>query len=336
MLSDIKEELLNSPEVIQNVLEYFGYANIKIHNNKYMSFGRDADSSAKSIVIRLENNQYLYVIDYPRNINKDFFSYIMEQRGVTFKDIISVVNSELGISDYSYFYEKKKKAFGGFYNKIKRPTESSPPKTYDISVLGKYEKVANEMFLRDHISLRAQKFFDIRFDVENDGVVIPVLDQFGSLMGIKERVNHPVEEGEQKYWYPLPCQCSKTLYGYALNYNYLTESKVLIFEAEKSVMQCYSFGYRNAVGLGSGSISRNQIKMLYEAKPREVIFLHDVGYEMESILKNVTMYKRFGRFSDTLVGYWDWQKSGYKEKYSPSDLGKSELERILKEEIEYI
>lgn len=334
MLADIKEELLKSPEAIRNVLVYFGYANIKIYN-KYMSFGRDLDSSAKSIVIRLINNKYLYVTDYPRNINKDFFSYIIEQRGVTFKDVIDVVNKELGISDYSLFNEKRK-AFGGFYNKIKKQTSVTPPKTYDISVLDKYEKIGNKRFLDDNISLQAQKFFDIRFDTENDGIVIPVLDQFGNLMGAKERVNHEIDDGEQKYWYPIPCQCSKTLYGYALNYKHLAEGIVLIFEAEKSVMQCYSYGIHNAVALGSGSISKNQVKMLYELQPQEVLFLHDVGYEMVSILKNIDIYKKFGRFSETKTGFWDWEKSQYTEKYSPSDLGKEELERILKEEIIYI
>ena len=335
MLAKIKEDLLNSPETIQRILEHFGYANIKIHDN-YMSFGRDEQSSAKSIVIRLKNNQYLYVMDYPRNISKDFFSYIIEQRGVTFKDVISVVNQELGITDYSYYYEPKHKSFGGFYSKVKKPTSVSPPKIYPDTELDKYDAVGNIRFLRDHISLDAQKFFGLRFDIENDAVVIPILDQFGNLMGIKERANFEVEDGALKYWYPLGCQASKTLYGYAQNYNYLTNNKVLIFEAEKSVMQCYTYGYRNAVALGSGSISRTQVRMLYEVQPSEVLFLHDVGFEKEQIIRNAEMYKNFGRFSETKVGYWNWEKSGYTEKYSPSDLGKKEFERILKEEIEYI
>jgi len=332
MLSNIKEELLSNPDSLMNVLEKFGYANIKNHG-KYMSFGRDQDSSAKSIVIKLENNKYLYVTDYPRNINKDLFSYIIEQRNVTFKDVITVVNNELGITDYSIFTQRKRQAFGGFYNKIKKETPCSPPTIYDYNILNKYAKIGNVMFLRDKISLESQRYFDLRFDVENDGIVIPILDQFGNLMAVKERVNHEVGPEEQKYWYVVPGQMSKTLYGYAQNYNYLTEGTVLVFEAEKSVMQCYSYGIRNAVALGSGSISRNQIKMLYEIQPERVIFLHDVGYEKESILKNVNLYKRFGRFSDTEVGYWDWERSGYTDKFSPSDLGKDELERILREEI---
>lgn len=334
MLSDIKEQLLSQPESLRNVLESFGYANIRIHD-KYISCGRDQLSSPKSIVIRRVNNKYLYVTDYARAINKDLFSYIIEQRNVTFKDVIAVVNNELGIDGYSAFYQKKRQAFGGFYSKVKKEIFISPPSIYDSAILNDYATVGNLMFLRDNISLASQRFFDIRFDINNDGVVIPIYDQFGSLMGVKERVNHEVEDGEQKYWYPYPCQMSKTLYGYAQNYNFLSEGTILIFEAEKSVMQCHSYGIRNAVALGSGSISQMQIKMLYEIQPEKVLFLHDVGYEKENILRNVSAYEKFGRFSETEVGYWDWEKSGYTKKYSPSDLGKKELERIINEEIVY-
>ena len=55
MLEDIKKELLNNPEKLKEVLEHFGYCNIVIRPT-YMQFGRDEESSKKSIVIKLENN----------------------------------------------------------------------------------------------------------------------------------------------------------------------------------------------------------------------------------------------------------------------------------------
>ena len=334
MLSDIKEELLKSPETIQRILEYFGYANIRIHSS-YMSFGRDQFSSAKSIVIRLENNKYLYVKDYARNINKDLFSYIMDQRSLSFKDVISVVNKELGITDYTTYFEKKC-AFNGFYTKVKKGTASEPPRIYDPSVLDAYPKVCNLRFLRDNISLQTQSFFDLRFDSENDGVVIPLYDPFGGIIALKERVNHEIEDGEQKYWYLLSGRASKSLYGFWQNYKYLNENRILLFESEKSVMQCHTFGIRNALALCSGSISKDQVRILYEVQPEEILFMHDVGFEKASIIRNIEMYQRFSRFSDTKIGYWDWTKSKYTEKFSPSDLGKNELERIINEEVIYV
>ena len=335
MIADVKEALLNSPDSICEVLNHFSYAHIKVRD-KYISFGRDQQSSPKSIVLWLVNNPYLYIKDYPRNINKDMFSYIIDQRGVTFRDVITIVNQSLGITDYNSYFYKPKKAFGGFYNKVKKETVITPPKIYDRCILDAYKQVGNLRFVKDHIDLMTQRYFNIMFDTYNDGIVIPIYDEFGSLIGVKERVNHEIGEDEQKYWYPYPCQMSKTLYGYSHNYNFLTENTVLIFEAEKSVMQCHSYGIRNAVALGSGSISRNQIKMLHEIQPERVIFLHDVGYERESIIRNINAYKNFSRFSETEVGYWDFTKGRYKDKYSPSDFGKDELNRILKEEIVFV
>ena len=75
MLEDIKKELLNNPEKLKDVLEHFGYCNIVIRPT-YMQFGRDEESSKKSIVIKLENNNWLYVHDYARNIQTDIFSYM--------------------------------------------------------------------------------------------------------------------------------------------------------------------------------------------------------------------------------------------------------------------
>lgn len=332
MLNNIKQELLKSPETIATILEHYGYVNIKIRPT-YMSFGRDIYSSPKSIVIQLENNDYLYVTDYARNLNCDFFSFIVKQRNVEFRDVLEITKQYLGITDY-YLNFQKKEPFGGFYSRIKcRNSEKTPPKIYDRSVLNKYPQVYNTRFLKDHISLYSQKFFDIRYDIENDGIVIPILDQTGQLMGIKERVNHEIEEDEQKYWYALPCRASKTLYAYSNNYQFLTDSTVLVFESEKSCMQCHSYGIRNCVALGSGSISKDQIKMIYELNPKKVLFLHDYGYDKEAILKNVNAFDSYLRFSDTKVGYWDWTQREGLDKVSPSDLGKAELKKIIRNEI---
>ena len=113
MLEDIKKELINHPEKLRNVLEHFGYCNIVVRP-KYIQFGRDEESSKKSIVIKLENNRYLYVHDYPKNIQQDLFTYIINQRHVEFGDVLNVVKSELGITDYYEFFNQRG-IFGGFY-----------------------------------------------------------------------------------------------------------------------------------------------------------------------------------------------------------------------------
>lgn len=334
MLEDVKKELLNHPDKLKDVLEYFGYCNIVIRE-KYMQFGRDEFSSKKSIVINLKENRFLYVHDYARNIQKDLFSYIMSQRHVEFVTVLNEVKKVLGITDYFDFFGKRG-IFGGFYERVRKKRSNSESKIYDESVLDQFVPVGNLRFLHDHISLNAQKFFEIGYDVESQGITIPIRNEFGQLMGVKERFNYEVEDGEIKYFYQSPCQMSNTLYGYSKNYEYLTGETVLIFEAEKSVMQCYAYGIRNCVALGSGSISRKQIQMLLELNPQKVIFMHDAGYKLEYIMRNIDFLKGYSRFVELKIGYWDFFEKGYTDKVSPSDMGKQKLDYILKNEIKMI
>lgn len=333
MLADIKKELINHPDKLKDVLEHFGYCNIVIRP-KYISFGRDEKSSKKSIVINLENNEYLYTIDYARNIRKDIFSYIIEQRKVEFIDVLNEVRHTLGITDYYDFFDNKG-IFGGFYEKI-RKRRTNKVNTYDDSILDCYVNCGNIRFLADNISLLSQKFFKIKYDVESQGIVIPIRNQFGQLMGVKERFNYDVPDGEMKYFYAVPCSMSQTLFGYSQNYEFLVDNTIYIFEAEKSCMQCYSYGIRNCVSLGSGSISIQQVKMLLELNPKRIIFLHDVGYGLENIMRNIDMVKNYSRFTEVELGYWSYFGRGYENKVSPSDLGKEWLENILQNEITMI
>lgn len=309
MLADIKKELINHPDKLKDVLEHFGYCNIVIRP-KYISFGRDEKSSKKSIVINLENNEYLYTIDYARNIRKDIFSYIIEQRKVEFIDVLNEVRHALGITDYYDFFDNKG-IFGGFYEKI-RKRRTNKVNTYDDSILDCYVNCGNIRFLADNISLLSQKFFKIKYDVESQGIVIPIRNQFGQLMGVKERFNYDVPDGEMKYFYAVPCSMSQTLFGYSQNYEFLVDNTIYIFEAEKSCMQCYSYGIRNCVSLGSGSISIQQVKMLLELNPKRIIFLHDVGYGLENIMRNIDMVKNYSRFTEVELGYWSYNIEDFK------------------------
>lgn len=335
MLEDIKKELLNNPEKIKEVLEHFGFRNIVIRNT-YMHFGRDDNpkSSPKSISIKLANNRFLYVHDYPKSVQRDFFSYIMEEKHVDFSDVLKEVKIALNISDY-YDHFERRGIFGGFYEKIYK-RNSGKNFTYDETILDEYEAFCNLRFLKDNISLEAQRYFGIRYDIESQGIVIPIYDQVGQIIGVKERFNYDVEDGEMKYFYSIPCSMSQTLYGYSHNYCFLTNDVVYIFEAEKSIMQCYTYGVRNCVALGSGTISKKQCQMILELNPKKVVFMHDAGFELESINRNIMMLKTYSRFSEMKIGYWNYFDKGYRDKVSPSDMGKDTLQHIIQNEIQMI
>ena len=155
----------------------------------------------------------------------------------------------------------------------------------------------------------------------------------GQLIGVKERFNYEISDGALKYFYSYPGRCSTTLFGYTQNYQYLVENTVFVGEAEKFVMQCYSYGYRNAVALMSGSLSVQQARLLVELHPTKVIFLHDQGYELDNIKRNVEVLHHYSKFAEFEIGYWDWTKSYYAPKVSATDMGKEKFEYIINNEI---
>ncbi len=330
MLSEIKKELIKQPKRIQEILEYFDFCNVEIHDS-YMNFGRNQEGSKKSIVIKLNNNDNVMVKDYPKNIYQDIFKYIIQSKKVTFNDVLNVIKSKLGISDYYDFFNNNT-VFGGFYDNIKKRS-SNYIKTYNNSILDNYKQCGNTRFLKDNISLLSQRQFKIGYDVESQSITIPIYNQLGDLMGVKARVNHEVEEGEQKYYYLVPCLMSQTLYGYSQNYERLSNSDIFLFEAEKSLLQCHSYDFYNAVALGSSSLSVAQIKMILELQPKRVIFMHDKGLEFETIQRNALLLYQYSKMFEIEIGYWNNDSEDIPEKASLSDLGRDRFEYGIKNEI---
>ncbi len=64
--------------------------------------------------------------------------------------------------------------------------------------------------------------------------------------------------------------------------------------------------------------------------------MHDTGYKMEYIMRNIEMVKNYSRFSEVEIGYWDWTKCNYPDKVSPSDMGEATFRYIIENEIKII
>ena len=335
MIDYIKSKLLEEPEKIRELLEKFDYHHISIKPS-YLSFGRSQDSSAKSITLYLKDNPNIIVKDWAINQAKDIFNYIVSNRSVSFKEVITVAKNILGIEGYVYQESTSRSVFGGFYSNIKNRSKQEL-QIYDESILDKYDNCGNERFLRDGISLEAQKYFGVGYDIESQSITIPIYDEIGNLVGVKCRRNCDVGEGEQKYWYDVPCQMSSCLYGYCQNYEYLEGADVIyVVEAEKGCMQAFSYGYKNFVALGSGSISRKQVQLLLQLNPKRIVLLHDFGYCEDSVFRNLKMIQGYSRMKQVELGYWDYFNKDYPNKVSATDMGSNELARILNEEIKYI
>ena len=330
MLQYIKDKFLKEPELIKTFLEHYDYHHIVIKQS-YITFARSADSSPKSITIYLQDNDALIVKDWARNLSADIFNYVIKEKGVSFKEVIQYAKTLVGIEGYYQKEEGSRKAFNGFYSKIKNRNKVNL-KIYDDSILDKYIPCGNRRFLNDGISLKAQRCFNIGYDAESQAISIPIYSEDGSLIGVKFRVNHEVEDGEQKYYYDVPCQMSCTLYGYAQNYQYLESNDVIIFEAEKSVLQSRTMKIYNTVALGSSSISKKQCQMILSLNPKRVIFCLDKGLDFEVLKRNMRALRVYGKMKEFDILYWK-PKDDVPDKSSPSDLGEKKFRKILEEDL---
>ena len=331
MLNKIKETLIEQPEKLIELLEYFSFEHIN-HRGSEIRFAR-SESGGANISIRLKNNPYCCVSDWSRGVSTDIISYIIQEKTVDFREVLNVTKKILNLSS-DWRPQHKKALFGGIYDGLSSRNSEIKLKTYDESVLNKYEKVGNLRFLRDSISLDAQRFFDIRFSVEDNSIILPLHNEFGDLVGAKARINDNPQEGESKYYYPLPTQVSQTLYGYSKNYGYLYGNDVIVVESEKSVMQGYTFGARNIVALGSSSVSEKQAKMLIQLQPKRIILAFDEGLAFEQIQRNADMIKSCYSMFETEIWYWDAdQDLDISSKSAPTDMGKEKFEEIIGEQL---
>lgn len=326
MIEYVKKELLNNPDKIKELLETYDYCFVKIHST-YITCSRNSKSSPKSIVIRLENNEGLLVHDYAKNVIKDIFAYISLMRNVSFKDIFNTCKKILGIRG-SYIATERHKAFGGFYEKITKQAKQII-ETIDDSALNKYKRCPNQRFYKDGISIEAQRYFGIGYDIENQAITIPIRNEAGNLIGVKARRNDDEIEGN-KYYYLIPTYMSQTLYGFSENYGYLTSGDVIVFESEKSCLQCFSFGVRNCVALGSSSLSKKQALLILSLFPKRIILAHDKSSDIDVIKVNAKTIMEYGRMREFKIYYVDMENdTDIPPKSSPSDLGVDKFNQIM-------
>ena len=331
MLSEIKEQLLEQPDAIIKILDYFDFAHIT-PSSREIRFARD-HKGGKNISIRLERNKCLYVSDWARAVSADIFSYILQEKGVTFREVIQKTKQVLNLND-DWRPKPKHQLFGGIYSNVICSNKEVRLKTYDEDILDQYEACGNLRFLRDGISLETQRFWDLIFSIECNSIILPIRNEYGDLVGAKARINWCPQEGESKYYYPIPVQMSQTLYGYSENYQYLYGNDVVIVESEKSVMQAWSFGVRNVVALGSNSLSEKQVKLLLQLQPRRIILAMDEGLPFEQIQRNADTIKNLCTMFTPEVWYWDSdQDLDIDLKSAPTDAGKDKYEEIMQEQL---
>ena len=284
-LIDIKKKLIESPDKIVDLLETYNFCHINPRQNE-IRFARD-EQGGQNISIRLQNNDFVNVNDFARSFRGDIFSYIIQERGTTFRDVLQQTKKILGLGD-DWRPQERRVLFGGIYERIYKQSEYTP-KTYDESILDQYQKFGNMLWLQDGISLEAQRFYDVCFDVTENAIVFPWRDCYGSIMALKSRHNGEPPEGMSKYYYPIGGNISASLFNYSQCYQHLYNNDVYIFESEKSCMKAWGWGIKNTLAIGSHSLSPAQCKLILQLQPKTIYLMLDSDLELSETKKNADL-----------------------------------------------
>ena len=322
--TEIKERLTKDVNLLIKILED-NFTNVKIYGEEIrMSFNED--SSPNGTVVYLSN---LYCRYFSKGLSGDIYMLLQEKRGQDFKSIHKYLNS---FFDDNIDLNKpvRKSLFGGFFEKYIGLKQNDI--IYKDSELNKYGLRGNIRFFEDNITFETQVKFQLGYDYQNHRITIPWRNMEGDLIGITSRNNNDLVDN-YKYLATLPFIKTNNLYGFYENYNnILSTKKVVIVEAEKSVLQAYSFGIRNVVAVGCHSLSNQQIELLkYNVDMITLMFDSDV--EEDEVIEQCKKIK--SKLSNKKICYCIDGKKLLKEKSSPTDFGKDVFLEVCKQIKEY-
>jgi DNA primase len=335
VFEEIKEKLLEQPESIEHILDVFGFDRIRI-TRKEIRCAFEHGMNPTAVVIRLQDNENLFVKDYERNISADLINYLVKSKDIPFRDVMNAIKKELRLESI-YNYKKRVVLFGGLYNNISRSNSEISLTTYPESILEQYGNTPSLLWLKDGISLSTQRKWSVGFDIESQRITLPIRTSTGEIMCVKGRLNGEPEEFNPKYLYLINGPMSQTLFGYSDNYSSLYENEIFVVESEKSVLKMDSWGYNNVVALGSNSLSTTQAKLLLSLNPKRVTFLLDKSLPLENTKRNADLLKTFCAMRRLEICFWDWEDNlTLDDKSAPCDDTKEEFEYILENEIKSI
>lgn len=332
-ISDIKNRLIEEPQKITELLECYGFEHISLRHNE-IRCSRDHEGGP-NIAMKLQDNSWCNIVDFARGYKGDIFSFIAQEKNVSFREVLQTTKKILNLDDH---WEPKKtcQPFGGIYSRIYKQGEYES-KTYSEDILASYQKCGNLLWLKDNITLEAQKFYDVHFDIVENSIIFPWRSPQGDIIAVKSRYNGEPPEGTSKYWYPVGGNISTSLFNYSNCYEYLYGNDIYIFESEKSCMIAWGRDVKNTLAIGSNSLSPTQCKLILQLQPKTIYLMLDSDLDLAETKKNADLIKKYSSMRSISIKFWDWRDSlEVGSKSSPMDGTVDNWNYILANEIKNI
>lgn len=293
--NDLKESL-SEDEIISLVLELGSETYRRYKNNLIFQTLCHQGTSYK---LYYYTNTCLFKCYSECSTTFDIFELIQKVRGYSFKNAIDYVARKVGREYKRNVINADEELDWKWINRIKKYKNVKEKRIelldvdksdmyYDKSILDVYRCCYSQKdFINDGIDTETQKLFDIGFAHDYKRITIPVYDIDDNLLGVKGRIIKDLEEynRDKKYIAIHPYKKSEVLYGLNMAKDEIKNTgKLIVVEAEKSVMKLHQAGYKNAVAISGSDISDWQRSKIISVA-NEVIIAMDKGYTGEQYKK---------------------------------------------------
>ena len=202
-----------------------------------------------------------------------------------------------------------------------KPLSTSIEKTFllpNIMDRYKFDIEGLQPWIDEDIGISSLQKFEVRYDANINSILFPIKDERGNILVIKARLldQRKLDKGVPKYSCLSKWGSNDTLYGLFENKQSILDNKeVIIFEGEKSVMKCDTWGIGNAVAALTSHLNEAQIQILIRLGANVVIaFDKGVDIYADANIRKLKHFVKVSAIIDTL--------NLLEDKMAPVDMGK--------------
>ena len=290
------KEYIKKNNKIELVLEKLGFHDFIDYGNEYRcAKPNDTDKSQVSIK---KDNLYCMIYQTDSNFKGDIIDLVIYIKNIKFINAIIWLHDVLGVK---YEHGKNNNTKGNRKNdplalmksiRNKSKTHISSDNIYSVRTLDNFIEQPTLYLLQEQgISVKAQEEFNIHYAPVRQRVLYPYydVDNNDTLNGIMGRttVKDFKQLGIPKY-YPIKKVSKRIgLFGLQQNRRHINASgKIIIFEAENSVLKAWQMGYKNCVAIGHHELQPDHIRKIMNLNVSEVIIAFDKDVSEEYLLEN--------------------------------------------------
>lgn len=296
---------------IEYVLGEIQCKHIQYHSNKdYYSCSNFNGDNPNAVNIK--NNEYLNVTNWTRTKEfgegSDIITLIQYNKSMSFVEAIKYLHK---ILDLPFEFKKKEDKSKEKYDPLsvfkrvlrsgRRVINVDDIHVLDDKLLNDYVPMLHINWLREGITERARKKFNIAYSYKYKRIVIPHYYWLtNELIAFNMRTTVPNYEefGIKKYYLSNGYNKSLNIYGYCQNKDEI-ESKgyCVLVESEKSVLKRFSLGDGTCLALSGKSLSTEQIRIISSLNIKELILCLDNDVDINEIRWMAEQFKNIVKVS---------------------------------------